>query len=222
MPSASAAPEGEAPPPPGEEFELPPLPDLSSLAPASGASASSSTARKIELAPGEGKIHLNGKEQEQEQGRIELIRKGRLLLEALDLMPSASDSDSDSDSDSESPTPQEVVLGMDFGYTQPGAVVVVEVSPNGLLVVEEVVEPELPIDSPEGERSWALILQELADRYGATRVYTDPRDPEAVDRLQQAVGHLLEIEPIAIGVEEGLSILVNLTASGLWVHRNCS
>jgi len=149
---------------------------------------------------------------------MEPVRRGRLLLEALRLS-------------APSPAPKaagtgagEVVLGMDFGYTQPGAVVVVAIAPEGhLLVVEEIVEPELPIDSPKGERSWASILHELAEKHGATVVYTDPRDPEAVERLRAAVGHRLQVEPIAIGVEEGLAIIANLaSAGGLWIHRDCT
>jgi len=169
-----------SPSPPSPEFELPPLPDLSQLA--STSPTPPAEAGAVELVPtstssngsraqGRGKVEFTGG-----SGTMELVRRGRLLLEALRLSaPSSAPKAAGTGAG-------EVVLGMDFGYTQPGAVVVVAIAPEGhLLVVEEIVEPELPIDSPdpeEGERSWASILHELAEKHGATVVYTDPRDPE--------------------------------------------
>jgi len=110
-----------------------------------------------------------------------------------------------------------VVAGVDWGYTAPGAVVVVIEDNEGTLwVVEEVYQRGLTV---AGRGGWAQIALELRGRWGITEWLCDPSEPEHIEEFQRAG---LNAVPANNAVIPGIQrVAAALEQAKLRIHESC-
>lgn len=100
-----------------------------------------------------------------------------------------------------------VVVGVDWGFTHPGAMVVVGQTGSGSLVVlhEEHHPGLLVADRTDAQREgWLSIARRLRDTYRPERFVADPSEPGNIRQLRQALGGSPVVENADNDVSEGL------------------
>lgn len=129
-----------------------------------------------------------------------------------------------------------VVVGTDWGWTHPGAMIVLASDGRDLVAVDEEVHAGKLVDaSPKG---WGVIGRDLAQRTGATEFHCDPSAPRERTALSEAF-RLLRfnalIYPADNNVGEGVrrvgarfeSVAANgrrahgALHGGLWISDKC-
>ncbi len=106
------------------------------------------------------------------------------------------------------------IAGVDWGWTNPGAIVVVVMNAEGLHVVaEEVVESQRPIDW------WIQQAQRLMDKWQVERFVCDPSEPANIDAFRRSGLPAMEANNAVIpGIAAVNGLLEN---KRLLVKREC-
>ncbi len=112
---------------------------------------------------------------------------------------------------------QRVVAGVDWGYTAPGAiVVVVEDRECKWWVVEEAYQRGLTV---AGDGGWVELALELRDRWGIGEWYCDPSEPDHIEEFRRAG---LNAMPANNAVIPGIQrVAAALEQAGLRIHEHC-
>jgi len=82
---------------------------------------------------------------------------------------------------------EQVIAGVDWGYTHPGAIVVIGVdSMNKYWVLEESYETELLVSARDGHQdSWARRAMVLRAQWEVDTFFCDPANPEYIDQFKK-------------------------------------
>lgn len=119
-----------------------------------------------------------------------------------------------------------IVVGVDWGFTHPGAMVVVGVTGTGTLVVLHVEHhPGLLVaERTDATREgWLAIARRLRDTYRPERFVADPSEPGNIRQLRQALGGSPVVENADNDVSEGLRrTKVAMQGRGLLVSDRCA
>lgn len=122
-----------------------------------------------------------------------------------------------------------IVIGIDWGFSHNGAMVVVGVTSTGTLyVVHEEVHRGMPVTAS----GWLRVARELRDRFKPDRYVADPSEPGYITTLRQTLGGRPVVENADNDVAEGIRRIVrgldpvNEPGRGLmprlFVHRSCA
>ena len=118
-----------------------------------------------------------------------------------------------------------IVVGVDWGFTHPGAMVVVGVTGTGTLVVLHVEHhPGLLVAerTDASREGWLSIARRLRDTYRPERFVADPSEPGNIRQLRQALGGTPVVENADNDVAEGLRrTKVAMQNRGLLVSDRC-
>jgi phage terminase large subunit len=93
-----------------------------------------------------------------------------------------------------------VIIGVDWGYSHHGAMIVVGVTGSGTLyVIAEECHKELPVT----DSGWLRIARELRDKHRPERFVADPSEPGYITTLRQTLG-VTVVENADNDVHEGI------------------
>jgi len=103
-----------------------------------------------------------------------------------------------------------VVAGVDWGFRNPGAIVVVATDGDGnKWVIDERVEERIPVQSSGTARTWISTAKELAELHRIGRFFADPSRPENISAFRKAGLHAAAAKnDVAAGLET-LAILLH-------------
>ncbi|MCD6351326.1 MAG: phage terminase large subunit [Armatimonadetes bacterium] len=110
-----------------------------------------------------------------------------------------------------------IVAGVDWGYTSPGAIVVIVEDQEGdWWVVEEVYQRGVTVT---GEGGWAQIALELRDRFGIVEWLCDPSEPDHIQEFRRAGLNAIAANNAVIpGIQR---VAAALEQRKLKVHEHC-
>lgn len=103
-----------------------------------------------------------------------------------------------------------VVAGVDWGFRNPGAIIVVATDKDGTRwILDEAVEERIPVQRPGASRTWVSIAREFEDRYRIGRFFADPSRPDHIRVFQKAgLAVAAAKNEVASGLE-ALSVLLH-------------
>ena len=108
--------------------------------------------------------------------------------------------------------------GLDWGYRNPMAVVVILEKGENYYVVDELYERNLNVDSSDpNERDLAFKLDRLEEKYGTGPIYCDPSEPENMDELSS---NGFKVKKAKNDVMPGISKVAS-KQNYIRVHRDC-
>ncbi|MCB9479302.1 MAG: hypothetical protein H6683_06435 [Deltaproteobacteria bacterium] len=121
---------------------------------------------------------------------------------------------------------KEVRVGVDWGYRNPGAMIVVGRDGDDVWwVVEEIVRAKVAVDSSHGNKTWVDYAKELHRKYPSARFLCDPAMPGHL-RSFRAVGIPAQAADnrVAAGIQLVATLMHPLPETGprLRVHRRCT
>jgi phage terminase large subunit len=119
-----------------------------------------------------------------------------------------------------------IVVGTDWGYSHPGAMVVVGQTATGAMYV---LHEEHHRNMLVSESGWLRVARELRDRYRPERFVADPSEPGYINALRQALGGRPVVMNANNDVAEGIRrMAVSMDPQPpdmrprLYVHRRCT
>lgn len=111
-----------------------------------------------------------------------------------------------------------VIAGVDWGWNDPGSIVVLGDTGRQIYVLDELCESHLPVISPQSERSWCTEAVALRAKWGIDTFYCDPSAPAYIHAFQQAgLAAIGAFNDITIGVRR---IDEQMMGRGLQIDRN--
>lgn len=131
--------------------------------------------------------------------------------------------------DGEDPEFVKIVGGKDWGFGNPGCLLIAGIDADGdIWVTEEHYHAEKILTPVEGVTSWIDIMKRERDEYGLETIYGDPADPGKIQTCRQ---HGLTMRAANNAVLEGIdavaTALAPVTRNGqrtarLHIHRSCA
>lgn len=117
-----------------------------------------------------------------------------------------------------------VIAGVDWGWNDPGAIIVVGDTGKQLYVIAEHCESHVPVIAGPGERSWLTIAYDLRTQYNIDSFYCDPSSPAYIHAFQSAgFSALSAYNDIKVGVRRIDEQLMPQTDKrpGLLIDKSC-
>lgn len=123
-----------------------------------------------------------------------------------------------------------IVAGVDWGWNDPGAIVVVGDTGKQLIVLEERRESHMQVIAPPGERSWITEAIALREKWDIRSFACDPSSPANINAFQRAglsaIGAFNDIKLGLRRIDEQLMMRpapsrLEPPSPGLVIHRDC-
>lgn len=122
-----------------------------------------------------------------------------------------------------------VIAGVDWGWNDPGAIVVVADTGRQLIVLDELRESHMQVIAPPGERSWITEAIALREKWGIKTFVCDPSSPANINAFQRAgLSAIGAFNDITLGLRRIDEQMMVRPASpsepaspGLVIHRSC-
>jgi phage terminase large subunit len=113
-----------------------------------------------------------------------------------------------------------VIAGVDWGWNDPGTIIVIGDTGRELIVLEEHGESHLQLIAPAGERSWLSEAKRLTDKWGIEMFVCDPSRPENIVSFSLAGFYAIGANNNLLG---GIRRVDEMLSSGcLTLHRSCT
>lgn len=104
----------------------------------------------------------------------------------------------------------ETLVGVDFGYTNPAAIVKVEKDTDQNFYISQ--------EWYKTEKTTAEII-EVARSFGGNKYYPDPAEPDRIEEMRRA---RLNVREVSKEIEAGISAVTELLKTGkLFIHESC-
>ena len=122
-----------------------------------------------------------------------------------------------------------IVAGVDWGWNDPGAIIVVGDTGRQLVVLDELCESHMQVIAPPGERSWITEAIALRNKWGIKTWVCDPSSPANINAFQRAgLSAIGAFNDITVGlrrIDEQMMMQPATNsepaAPGLVIHRQC-
>ncbi len=81
---------------------------------------------------------------------------------------------------------KQVIAGVDWGWNDPGSIIIMGDTGRQIYVLDELTESHLPVISPQGERSWVTEASKLFQAYQVNTFLCDPSAPAYIHAFQSS------------------------------------